>query len=102
MYMAESGRMIRDFFFIILDLPETADSGASRHQVGEASCLQEARRHIPSPHLFSLHLPFSLSDSDGTFTIVRLKAGQMFEDPVEYDRPGFTGEVVEQKIVAGT
>ena len=87
-YMADSGRMTRDWYFVILDLPETADSGATRYQAGEASCLQEARRYLPG-------LP-SLMGGVKTFSVIRLRMGSMFDDPIGYDLPGFTGEIVEQ------
>ena len=82
MYMANTGRMNRDWYFVICENPET---GEHRSQTGEASCLAEARRYIFAPNVL---------EKDWVFTIVRLRAGQWFEDPVEYDHFGTDAEAV--------
>ena len=89
MYMANSGRMTRDWFFVIDEDPET---GEGKFQTGEASCLADARKCVFSPGVLF---------RDRTFVIVRLRAGKWFENPAEYSSPGFGGEVIERRFVPG-
>lgn len=88
-YLSDSGRMTRDWYFVVGECPKT---GEYRGQAGEASCLADARKCIFEPRIL---------EGDTVFTIVRLRAGQWFEDPIGYDSLGFAGEVVEMKLVPG-
>ena len=81
-YTDNNGIMARNQFFLIYAYP------SGKYQQAEAPTLQEVAACIPES-----------IKADESYTIVKLKAGSYFQDPVYFEDPDFDG-VVEATITA--